>query len=246
MQFTGKTILITGAASGIGLATAEFLSQSGAARLILIDVSGDAMNRLSLGCDIVRLVGDVASEEFWRSAEIGPIDHAVLCAGIAGAGMIADLAFEEWRRILSVNLDGAFLTLQAAMSAISDGGSIVGVASAAGIKPEPGIAAYAASKAGMIQLIRVAAKEAAPRDVRVNASAPGGVETPIWDAVPMFADRVQEIGREAAFSEMAAMATPLKRYAKPQEIAEQIAFLLSDACKTVTGSVFVSDGGYTL
>jgi NAD(P)-dependent dehydrogenase (short-subunit alcohol dehydrogenase family) len=160
--------------------------------------------------------------------------------------MIADLSFEEWRRILSVNLDGAFLSLQAAMRAIRDGGSIVAVASAAGLKPEPGVAAYGASKAGLIQLARVAAKEAAARKVRVNAIAPGGVETPVWDAVPIFADRAREIGRDAAFAELAAMATPLGRYATAEEIAEQIAFLLSDQASTVTGTVLVSDGGYTL
>ena len=132
------------------------------------------------------------------------------------------------------------------MRAIRDGGSIVAVASAAGLKPEPGVAAYGASKAGLIQLARVAAKEAAARKVRVNAIAPGGVETPVWDAVPMFADRAREIGRDAAFAELAAMATPLGRYATAQEIAEQIAFLLSDQASTVTGTVLVSDGGYTL
>ncbi len=167
-------------------------------------------------------------------------------AGIAGAAPIAELPFDEWRRILSVNLDGAFLTLRAAMRAISGAGSIVAVASAAGIKAEPGIAAYAASKAALIQLVRVAAKEGAVRKLRVNAIAPGGVETAVWDAVPMFAHRVAEIGRDAAFAELAAMATPLGRYAQPDEIAGQIAFLLSDACATVTGSVLVSDGGYTL
>ena len=120
------------------------------------------------------------------------------------------------------------------------------VASAAGIKPEPGIAAYGSSKAALIQLARIAAKEVAPRQIRVNAIAPGGVETSIWDDVPMFGERAAEIGREAAFAEMAALATPLKRYAKPEEIAGQIAFLLSDECRTVTGSCFVSDGGYTL
>ena len=113
-------------------------------------------------------------------------------AGVAGAGLIADLPFEEWRRILSINLDGAFLSLQAAMRAMRDGGSIVAVASAAGLKPEPGVAAYGASKAGLIHLSRVAAKEAAARRIRVNVSAPGGVETPVWDAVPMFADRARD------------------------------------------------------
>jgi NAD(P)-dependent dehydrogenase (short-subunit alcohol dehydrogenase family) len=182
----------------------------------------------------------------WQAAALGSIDHAVINAGVAGASPLDKLDFEEWRRILSVNLDGAFLTLRAALRAMRDGGSIVAVASAAGIKAEPGIAAYAASKAGLIQLAKVAAKEAAARRIRVNAIAPGGVETPIWYGVPMFADRVKQIGEDAAFSEMAAMATPLGRYAKPSEIAEQIAFLLSDQAATITGACLLSDGGYAL
>ena len=245
MQFDGKRILITGAASGIGLATARHLASAGAARLILIDVSAEALDA-ELDCDVVRIPGDVADETFWARADLGSIDHAVINAGVSGAGLIADLEFAEWRRILSVNLDGAFLSLKAALAAIRDGGSIVTVASAAGIKPEPGISAYAASKAGLIQLTKVAAKEMARRKVRVNAIAPGGVETPIWYGVPMFADRVREIGEEAAFAEMAGMATPLGRYASASEISEQIAFLLSDQAATITGSILVSDGGYSL
>jgi NAD(P)-dependent dehydrogenase (short-subunit alcohol dehydrogenase family) len=246
MDFSRKTILISGAGSGIGLATAELLSSKGATRLILVDRDADSLRRAQLACEATLIEGDVSSEEFWARAEIGPIDHAVVNAGVAGAGPIEKLPFAEWRRVLAVNLDGAFLTLQACMRTIGEGGSIVGVASAAGLKAEAGVAAYAASKAAVIQLMRVAAKEAAPRNVRVNVIAPGGVETPIWDAVPMFAQRVEQVGRDAAFAEMGAMATPLKRYAKPEEIAAQIAFLLSDACRTVTGTVFVSDGGYTL
>lgn len=246
MRFEGKSIFITGAASGIGKATAELVGREGAARLILVDADESKLDELALDCAVERLAGNVADLEFWSSARIGPIDHAVVNAGVAGAGPIADLGFEEWRRILSVNLDGAFLTLQAALRTIGDGGSIVVVASAAGLKPEAGIAAYGSSKAGLIQLARVAAKEVAGRRIRVNAIAPGGVETPVWDTVPMFADRAREIGRDAAFAELAAMATPLGRYATAEEIAEQIAFLLSDAAATITGSVLVSDGGYTL
>jgi NAD(P)-dependent dehydrogenase (short-subunit alcohol dehydrogenase family) len=82
-------------------------------------------------------------------------------AGVAGGGLIADLEFAEWRRTLRVNLDGAFLSLREALRAIREGGSIVAVASAAGLKAEPGVAAYGASKAGLIQLARIAAKEAA-------------------------------------------------------------------------------------
>jgi NAD(P)-dependent dehydrogenase (short-subunit alcohol dehydrogenase family) len=246
MRFATKTILNTGAASGIGRATAERLALEGAERLILVDRDREALDWLSLDCETVRLAGDVADEGFWSSVELAAIDHAVINAGIAGAGLIQDLDFAEWRRIQAVNLDGAFLTFRAALRAMRDGGAIVAVASAAGIKPEPGVSAYAASKAGVIQLARVAAKEVAGRGVRVNAIAPGGVETPIWDAVPMFADRAQEVGRDAAFAEMATIATPLKRYAKAEEIAAQIAFLLSEECATVTGSVLVVDGGYTL
>ena len=246
MRFHGKTYLITGAASGIGLALAQELAGQGCERLILCDRDSEGLEKVELDCKLDKHAGDIADEDFWSGVTLGTIDGAVVNAGVAGAAPIADLAFAEWRRILSTNLDGAFLTFRAAMRATRDGGSIVAVASAAGLKAEPGVAAYGASKAGLIQLARVAAKEGAPRRVRVNAVAPGGVETPVWDAVPMFADRAGEIGRDAAFAELAAMATPLGRYAKPDEIAGQIAFLLSDSCATVTGAVLVADGGYTL
>lgn len=246
MRFEGKTVLVTGAASGIGKACAELIAREGAARVVAVDANADGLAALDLGCSVTRLVGNVADEALWEAADLSALDHAVVNAGVAGAGLIADLSFAEWRRILSVNLDGAFLSLRAAVRAMRDGGSIVAVASAAGLKAEPGVAAYGASKAGLMQLARVAAKELAGRQIRVNAIAPGGVETPVWDAVPMFADRAREIGRDAAFAEMAAMATPLGRYATAEEIAEQIAFLLSDGAATMTGSVLVSDGGYTL
>ena len=246
MCFAGKSALVTGAASGIGRATAELLAREGCERLVLVDKDKDALGQLKFECATEVLAGDVADPGLWASIDLGQIDHAVVNAGVAGAGLITDLGFEEWRRILSMNLDGAFLSLQAALRAIRDGGSIVTVASAAGLKPEPGVAAYGASKAGLIQLTKVAAKEAAGRPVRINAIALGGVETPVWDAVPMFADRAREIGRDAAFAELAAIATPLGRYAAAEEIAEQIAFLLSDQATTITGSVLVSDGGYTL
>lgn len=243
-----RHILITGAASGIGLATAHHCAASGAMRLTLVDMDAEALARIDLPCTLDLLPGNVADEAFW--AEAGPflagIDGAVVNAGVAGAGAIADLSFAEWRRILSVNLDGAFLTLRAALRAMADGGAIVATASAAGIKAEAGVAAYGASKAALIHCVKVAAKEAAPRRIRVNAIAPAGVETPVWDAVPMFAERAAAIGRDAAFAELAALATPLGRYARAEEIAAQIGFLLSDAAALVTGACLVSDGGYTL
>lgn len=244
--FSNKAALVTGAASGIGKAVAEHLAANGANRLILIDRDAAALDALALDCPTDRISGDVSDETLWDRIDLANLDLAVVNAGVAGASPIASHDYGEWRRILGVNLDGAFLTLRAALRAINDGGAIVTVASASGLKPEPGVAAYGTSKAALIHLTKVAAKEAAPRRIRVNAIAPAGVETPVWDAVQMFADRAAEIGRDAAFAELAAMATPLGRYARPREIAEQIAFLLSDAAALITGSVLVTDGGYTL
>lgn len=249
MSFAHRTALVTGAASGIGLATARHLEASGVTRLILVDRDAAALAAVDFSCPTDRVAGDVADPALWlRTAPLlAKLDHAVVNAGVAGAAPIVDLDFAEWRRILSVNIDGAFLTVQAAMRAMqANGGTIVATASAAGIKPEPGVAAYGASKAALIHLVKVAAKEGAPRNIRVNAIAPAGVETPVWDAIPMFADRVAAIGRDAAFAELAAMATPLGRYAKAEEIAAQIAFLLSDAAALITGTTLLSDGGYTL
>lgn len=246
MSFSGKTIVITGAASGIGRATAQYLASNSASKLLLVDVDSTALEQLELPCASEALAGDVADEHFWDTTDLGEIDHAVVNAGIARIGPIAEFSFEDWRRVLSVNLDGAFLTIRAVLRAIRPGGSIVVTASAAGIKAEPGTAAYGSSKAAVIHLARIAAKEAAARNVRLNAIAPGGVETHIWDDSPMFAELAQQIGREQAFAQMAAAATPLNRFAKPEEIAAQIAFLLSDASGTMTGSLLVTDGGYSI
>lgn len=246
-RFAGKTALVTGAASGIGRAVAERLADDGVLHLVLVDRDAAALEALRLRCRVDRIIGDVADETLWNEAALPDLDFAVINAGVAGAGPIAELDFAEWRRILSVNLDGAFLTLRAAMRAMAGrGGAIVAVSSASGIKAEPGVAAYGASKAALIQLVKVAAKEGAAQGIRVNAIAPAGVETPVWDAVPMFADRAVEIGRDEAFAEMARLATPMGRYAKSEEIAGQIAFLLSDEAAYMTGAVLVSDGGYTL
>ena len=194
------------------------------------------------------MVGDVVDEQMWANADLTGLTHALVNAGIGEGKPILESTLADWRRVLAINLDGAFLTLQAAMRAMqSNGGAIVLTASVAGLKAEPGIAAYGASKAGVIQLARVAAKEGAPNRIRVNAIAPGGVETAIWSNVPFFADLVTSTGsEEASFKAMGAAATPLGRFAKPEEMAEQIAFLLSDASAFTTGTCLVSDGGYSL
>jgi NAD(P)-dependent dehydrogenase (short-subunit alcohol dehydrogenase family) len=251
-DFTDAIVLITGAASGIGAATASRIANDGARKLILVDLDEDRLRdfAFSLPCERQVLIGDVADEQFWTDADLTGLTHALVNAGIGASGPIEALSFAEWRRVLSVNLDGAFLTLQAAMRAIraaGNGGGIVLTASAAGVKAEPGIAAYGASKAAVIHLTRIAAKEGADANIRVNAIAPGGVETAIWSGLPFFEDLVKSTGsEEAAYKAMAAMATPLGRYAKAEEMAEQIAFLLSDRAAYTTGACLVSDGGYSL
>jgi 2-keto-3-deoxy-L-fuconate dehydrogenase len=250
--FDNAIVLITGAASGIGAATASRLAADGARKLILVDRDEDRLRdfAFSLPCERQVLIGDVADEPFWDLADLTGLTHAVANAGIGAGSPIADTSFAEWQRVLSVNLDGAFLTLRAAMRSIragGKGGAIVLTASVAGIKAEPGIAAYGASKAAVIQLARIAAKEGGADGIRVNAIAPGGVETPIWNAVPFFQDLVKSSGsEEAAFKAMGAAGSALGRFAKPEEIAAQIAFLLSDDAANITGSCLVSDGGYSL
>lgn len=247
-DFTDTTILVTGAASGIGKACALTLAQRGAKRLILVDRDGDALDALDLPCDSARHAADVSDPDFWSSLDSGQLDHAVLNAGIAHGRPIEKLDFADWRRVMAVNLDGMFLSLKHTLTSMRDGGSAVLTASATGIKAEPGIAAYAASKAATIQLARVAAKESAPRGIRVNAIAPGGVDTAIWNSAPFFRQLVEDHGgdREAAIAAMGKAGTPLGQFATPDLIAAQIAFLLSAEAASITGTALVTDGGYTL
>ncbi|WP_437636598.1 SDR family NAD(P)-dependent oxidoreductase [Sorangium sp. So ce854] len=255
---TERVALITGAASGIGAATARRLSQ-GVGGLVLVDRSRDALCALAgelRGPELLLRDFDVGSEAPWSELEeaverrFGRLDHVVANAGVAHGAPLEETTFDDWRRVLSANLDGVFLTLRAGLRLLRKagrGGTAVVVSSVAAVKAEPGIGAYAASKAGAAQLVRVAAKEGARDRIRVNGVLPGGVETPIWTQAPFFQELVDKAGSErAAFDEMAAMATPLGRYASADEIAGLIAFLLSDASATMTGALLVSDGGYAL
>lgn len=244
--FSDATILITGAASGIGAATARLLQARGA-RLILMDRNADGLAPFQCPRNII---GDVGDPALWQDADLTGITHAVLNAGTARGGTpIADLDFAEWREVMSTNLDGAFLSLSAAMRALREGkrgGAVVLTASVSGLKAEPGTAAYGTSKAGLIHLAKIAAKEGAPDRIRVNAIAPAGVETPIWSNLPFFQDLVAKQGSESAAYDAMAGNAPLGRFAKPEEVAAQIAFLLSEEAALITGTCLLADGGYTL
>jgi NAD(P)-dependent dehydrogenase (short-subunit alcohol dehydrogenase family) len=252
--------LITGAASGIGAATARALAPKATGGLILVDIDEAGMAATADTLEnaperVSTLAFDISDPMRWSAAtefladHYGRLDWAVVNAGISHASAITETSFEDWRRVMSVNLDGAFLTLKSVMPlmrANAQGGAIVVVASASGLKAEAGIAAYGASKAGLMQLMRVAAKEGAPDHIRVNAVAPGGVETPMWLSVPMFQDLVEETGSErAAFDRIAGVSTPLGRYAAADDIARMIDMLLTDPAP-ITGATLVADGGYTL
>jgi NAD(P)-dependent dehydrogenase (short-subunit alcohol dehydrogenase family) len=246
--FADRLALVTGAASGIGLAVAQRLARDGA-RLVLFDRDAKALEEAANGLGpaaSATICGDVADEALWEAhaPALRGLGLAVVNAGIASSGQITDLDFAEWRRVLSVNLDGAFLTLRATMRAMAQGGAIVLTASVSALRAQPGTAAYGASKAGVIHLAKVAAKEGAAQGIRVNAIAPGGVETPIWRGIAMFDDMVRERGSETAAFE--AMGSLMGRWATPQEIAGQIAFLLSDEAQNITGALLTSDGGYSI
>ena len=194
---------------------------------------------------------DVTREADWEAA-IGRVGEAwgalnvlVASAGISLAKPVADMALAEWRRVIAVNLDGIFLGTKHAVAAMrrGGGGSIVLVSSASGIKAGAGASAYAASKAAVRQFARAVALECGAQGIRVNTVLPGGVKTPLWRTMEFWQDLLREHGSEEKVWEALGAATPLRRFAEPEEIAQAILYLASDAAKFVTGAELVIDGG---
>ncbi|WP_144095405.1 SDR family NAD(P)-dependent oxidoreductase [Croceicoccus sediminis] len=249
-DFTGKTALITGAASGIGAAVASWLDAHGAAKLVLVDMDRPALDAMVFGCEAVRIGGDVSDAALWTIGmrDLGTVDCALLNAGIAPGGKsIVDSDIAEWKKCMAVNVDGVFLGLRRVMKAMADnGGSIVVTSSVSGTKPYPGTAAYATSKAAVLQLMRVAAAEGASQGIRVNAIAPGPVDTAIWDKADITGSLHGDQDARAAMMGELAKGTLLKRVPETDEIAASIGFLLSDLAANITGTALLSDGGASL
>lgn len=252
-----KVAVVTGAASGIGRATAELLLREGA-RVVLTDVdaSGEAVARelREAGGEALFLTHDVADEPAWeaimaRTREaFGGLDVLVNNAGISASSPVTEQSLSEWRRVLAVNLDGVFLGTKhgvRAMRATGRGGAIINMASVAGLVGNPGTGAYAASKGGVRAFTKAVAVECAPEGIRVNAVFPSGVRTPIWEHSEWWPGFVAQMGGEAAAWKVLESAAPMGRMAEPGEIAEAVLYLASDAARFVTGTELVIDGGYT-
>jgi NAD(P)-dependent dehydrogenase (short-subunit alcohol dehydrogenase family) len=239
-RFENRTVIVTGGAGGIGLATAERFASEGA-RVVIADRDGDRANAAveqvkhagatdawACACDVAD-PAQVASCVSNALARGGSLDVVVNNAGLMTFKSITDLTADDWTRVLGVDLLGAFFFIQQAFEHMKSGGAVVNVASIHALETEPMVAPYAAAKAALVSLTRSAALEARSRGIRVNAVLPGAVDTPmLWDN-PNVKAGIEVIDRADVGA--------------PTDIAATIAFLASGDAKFVQGAALVVDGG---
>lgn len=242
-DFTGKNVAVTGASRGIGLTIAQAFAQAGA------NVAICATNEAALAqaaetlkpfggkvlTQVVNVADESACENFIAAAvkEFGSLDVLVNNAGITKDNLTVRMSQDDWDAVLSVNLKGTFLMSKAALKVMfkKRSGNIVNISSVVGEMGNAGQANYVASKAGMIGLTKTFAKEFGSRGVRVNAVAPGFVQTAMTEALP------------AEVKEKALASIALKRFATPQDIAKAVLFLASEDASYITGHVLAVNGG---
>lgn len=238
----GHRALVTGAASGIGRATARALAAHGA-QVACLDIDPDGAARVAGEVGGVAVVADVTVPEAVDEAvaravtELGGLSIVVNNAGVGSLSPLHGYPVAEWRRVVGTNLDGAFHVLRATVPHLLEGGDgrIVNVASISGTRPSAGEGPYAAAKAGLIALTACAALEYAPT-IRVNAVSPGAVRTALTGPLLALPEWEQRWTRR----------TPLGRIADPEDVADVIVFLCSDLARYITGQNLIVDGGMTL
>jgi NAD(P)-dependent dehydrogenase (short-subunit alcohol dehydrogenase family) len=252
-RLAGKVSLITGAASGIGLATAEWFCREGAA-VVLADVQlgkaeEAAVKLRASGGRAVAAAVDVTEANQVRDAvvlaarEFGRLDILFANAGIGYSGELLDTTNEDWDAVMNVNAKGVFIScresIRQMLTQSPQGGSVVINASISGLAGIPKQAPYAPSKGAVVKLTRQLAVDYAARGVRVNCVCPGTVDTPVLQR------GMEMSGDPEGFLAMLVAGHPIGRIGRPEEIAAAVAFLASDDASFITGAILAVDGGYT-